>query len=523
MAHQGRVIKRTFKTPEGRFQIHSERPNACNFNKEKPTRLTLAKLNTGTFVVFNLQEYIYICSYANTDKVPQCLINFNLAPSGSVMHPTCHAHSPARDGFDLLVGLSTGDVVVASLQAQVAAPQTNTKLVSQLHFNLESSVDATRAVGVEWVPHTNGDLFVAAHMSGSVYTYSKGSVSGTGGHFSARTNGNLAPVSTLNACQKGLNAMALSPDGSRIATAGRDSVVRVHDLGTGALLTGFRTYYGNPLCCTWSPDGQYVAAGGEDDLVAVFGMEELRVVAWGEGHGSWVSAVSFDPWVVRQGEGEGEAAAAPSGSDGGDVDMEAESASEGAKPASTGTCYRLGSVGQDCQLCLWDLAVPAPRHRLAHASSAGPDLNPRALRPPARQEPARRGRDSSAVKDGSPKLLAKLSSSLHRDSSPSAHHRSDSSSSSCLPPEVVPTTPRKYMHFIQAFAAIRCATEPASDLVFSHDALFTACHGGSVKAWERLRHLPPSPPDEAQRAEPSTASAPQKIQESARRAPDVDL
>ncbi len=69
MAHQGRVIKRTFKTPEGRFQIHSERPNACNFNKEKPTRLTLAKLNTGTFVVFNLQEYIYICSYANTDKV----------------------------------------------------------------------------------------------------------------------------------------------------------------------------------------------------------------------------------------------------------------------------------------------------------------------------------------------------------------------------------------------------------------------------------------------------------------------
>lgn len=55
-------------------------------------------------------------------------------------------------------------------------------------------------------------------------------------------------------------------------------------------------YYGNPLSCTWSQDEQYIAAGGEDDLVAVFGMEEQRVVAWGEGHGSWVSAVSFDPW-----------------------------------------------------------------------------------------------------------------------------------------------------------------------------------------------------------------------------------
>ena len=57
-----------------------------------------------------------------------------------------------------------------------------------------------------------------------------------------------------------------------------------------------QTYYGNPLSCTWSHDGQYIAAGGEDDLVSVFGMEEQRVVAWGEGHGSWVFAVSFDPW-----------------------------------------------------------------------------------------------------------------------------------------------------------------------------------------------------------------------------------
>lgn len=79
----------------------------------------------------------------------------------------------------------------------------------------------------------------------------QGSVSGTGGgHFNAKTNGNLAPVATLIASPKGLNAMALSPDGSRIATAGRDGVVRVHDLGNGALLTGFRVRapYGQYAC-----------------------------------------------------------------------------------------------------------------------------------------------------------------------------------------------------------------------------------------------------------------------------------
>lgn len=165
-----------------------------------------------------------------------------------------------------------------------------------------------------------------------------------------------------------------------------------------------QTYYGNPLSCTWSHDGQYIAAGGEDDLVSVFGMEEQRIVAWGEGHGSWVSAVSFDPWcdwspfctalsnpschhsslhtqnclgfrnthtytqplrrVVRQNEGE--PAGAPSMSSSADVDM--DSASESMMPASISTSYRLGSVGQDCQLCLWDLVVPPQRHRLAQAS-----------------------------------------------------------------------------------------------------------------------------------------------------------
>ncbi len=60
------------------------------------------------------------------------------------------------------------------------------------------------------------------------------------GHYSAKNGGSAAPVSSLTACSRGLNAMALSPDGTRVATAGRDGVVRVHDLVTGALLTGFR-------------------------------------------------------------------------------------------------------------------------------------------------------------------------------------------------------------------------------------------------------------------------------------------
>uniref|UniRef100_A0A7N0VDG6 Uncharacterized protein n=1 Tax=Kalanchoe fedtschenkoi TaxID=63787 RepID=A0A7N0VDG6_KALFE len=74
-------------------------------------------------------------------------------------------------------------------------------------------------------------------------------------------------------------------------------------------------------------DGKYILAGGEDDLVLVWSMEERKVIAWGEGHNSWVSGVAFDSyWTSPNSEGTGET-----------------------------VMYRFGSVGQDTQLLLWDL------------------------------------------------------------------------------------------------------------------------------------------------------------------------
>lgn len=57
-----------------------------------------------------------------------------------------------------------------------------------------------------------------------------------------------------------------------------------------------QSYYGGVQCVAWSPDGRYLAAGGEDDLVSIYGLTEKALVAWGEGHNSWVMQVAFDPW-----------------------------------------------------------------------------------------------------------------------------------------------------------------------------------------------------------------------------------
>jgi hypothetical protein len=74
-----------------------------------------------------------------------------------------------------------------------------------------------------------------------------------------------------------------------------------------------------------------------------------QVVAFGEGHGSFVGRVAFDPWACTEGK---EAASAAAGLSGGGA-----SSAGGAGPALVERTYRLGSAGQDTALCLWDLVL----------------------------------------------------------------------------------------------------------------------------------------------------------------------
>ena len=45
-----------------------------------------------------------------------------------------------------------------------------------------------------------------------------------------------------------------------------------------------------------SMDGKYILTGGEDDLVQVWSMDDRKIVAWGEGHNSWVSCLVILSW-----------------------------------------------------------------------------------------------------------------------------------------------------------------------------------------------------------------------------------
>ncbi|XP_057984142.1 uncharacterized protein LOC131168601 [Malania oleifera] len=286
----------------------------------------------GTYIIFNVGDAIFISDLNSQDKDPIKSIHFNNS------NPVCHAFDlDAKEGHDLLIGLVSGDVYSVCLRQQLQ--DVGKKLVGAHHYNKDGSVNNSRCTSIAWVPKGDG-AFVVAHADGNFYVYEKSKDGAGDSSFPVikdQTQFSVAharysksnPFARWHICQGSINSIAFSLDGTYIATVGRDGYLRVFDYSKEQLICGSKSYYGALLCCAWSMDGKYILTGGEDDLVQVWSMEDRKVVAWGEGHNSWVSGVAFDShW------------SSPNSDDTGETVM-----------------YRFGSVGQDTQVLLWDMEM----------------------------------------------------------------------------------------------------------------------------------------------------------------------
>jgi WD40 repeat protein len=268
---------------------------------------------------------------------------------------------------------------------------------------------------VRWIPHS-GDLLLVAHASGQLYQYGRDlpgdsrtpsyQLLRSGDGFSVYTNkakGALNPMIRWSigdgAC---VHEIAFSPCGSHLATVGQDGFLRVFDYSTFELIGRFRSYFGGLLCVCWSPDGRLVATGGEDDLITVWSLDERRVLAKGRGHKSWVSIVAFDPYTCttedRTNLTDEDERLVCNGSNGNtdevplieatiekmknvvlneDDDLATseateatESSSSADRPVGSFYSYRLGSVGQDTNLCLWELSDEVLRRPVARSRTS---------------------------------------------------------------------------------------------------------------------------------------------------------
>ncbi|KAF9680286.1 hypothetical protein SADUNF_Sadunf06G0105500 [Salix dunnii] len=380
----------------------------------------------GTYLIFNVGDAIFISDLNSQDKDPIKSIHF------SNSNPVCHAFDQdAKDGHDLLIGLSSGDVYSVSLRQQLQ--DVGKKLVGAQHYNKDGSNRPSnvqllilhgRCMSIAWVPGGDG-AFGVAHADGNLYIYEK-SKDGAGdssfpvikdqSQFSvsharySKSN----PIARWHICQGSINGIAFSTDGTYLATVGRDGYLRVFDYSKELLICGGKSYYGALLCCAWSMDVKYILTGGEDDLVQVWSMEDRKVVAWGEGHNSWVSGVAFDSyWSSPNSDGTGE-----------------------------NVVYRFGSVGQDTQLLLWDLEmdeIVVPLRRC----------------PPG----------------GSP-TFSTGSQSSHWDS--------------VIPVGTLQPAPSmRDVPKLSPVVAHRAHTEPLSGLVFRQESVLTVCREGHIKIWMR--------------------------------------
>lgn len=256
-------------------------------------------------------------------------------------HALCHDLNPVTKSnthLDLILGFNTSDIIWYEPMSQKYA-----------RINKNGMINPSAIISVLWLPNKE-NLFVAAHMDGTLVVYDKEKEDAefvseeqsptdnglTNGHtngdgpaaprFRVRKsvqsrNQKTNPVAVWKVSNLKINSIAFSPDGQLLAIVGEDGTLTIVDYIEEKVLDVFRSYYGALLCVTWSPDGRYVLTGGQDDLVSIWSLVDHALVARCVGHNSWVTDVKFDPWRCDERN------------------------------------YRFGSVGEDCQLLLWDFSV----------------------------------------------------------------------------------------------------------------------------------------------------------------------
>ncbi|KAI1895570.1 hypothetical protein AGOR_G00107600 [Albula goreensis] len=371
-------IKTQFTTREGVYKLltHSEysRPNRVPFNSQgsNPVKVSFVNVNdqsgNGDRICFNVGRELYFYIYKGVRKAADLSKPIDKRIYKGTQ-PTCHDFNhltATAESVSLLVGFSAG-------QVQLIDPIK--KETSKL-FNEERLIDKSRVTCVKWVPGSES-LFLVAHSSGNMYLYNVEHTCGTTApHYQVLKQGENYAVhtckskSTRNPLLKwtvgegALNEFAFSPDGKFLACVSQDGFLRVFNFDSVELHGTMKSYFGGLLCVCWSPDGKYIVAGGEDDLVTVWSFLDCRVIARGHGHKSWVSVVAFDHYTTSVEESD------PMELSGSDEDFQdqihfdrdranstqsrlSKRNSTDSRPVSV--TYRFGSVGQDTQLCLWDL------------------------------------------------------------------------------------------------------------------------------------------------------------------------
>ncbi|WP_437281606.1 pentapeptide repeat-containing protein [Sorangium sp. So ce375] len=96
-----------------------------------------------------------------------------------------------------------------------------------------------------------------------------------------------------------INVIAWAPDGKRLVSAGRDTMVHLWDADTGNELACLEGHSQGVFAVAWRPDSKRLATAGYDGTVRLWDADTGNELACLEGHSRWFFAVAWHPDGTR--------------------------------------------------------------------------------------------------------------------------------------------------------------------------------------------------------------------------------
>ena len=161
-------------------------------------------------------------------------------------------------------------------------------------------------------------------------------------------------------------AVAYSPDGSLVASAGEDAAICVRDARTGTVRARLEGHSDAVASLAFSPDGGTLASGGYDREVRLWDVATMTPRAKLSGHGNWVLAVAYNPdGRTLASAGSDRTVRTWDAATGRPLEILAGHASAVRALAYRPDGRRLASAGADREAIIWDLATNSVAARLA--------------------------------------------------------------------------------------------------------------------------------------------------------------
>ncbi|MEK6644274.1 MAG: SRPBCC domain-containing protein [Planctomycetota bacterium] len=100
---------------------------------------------------------------------------------------------------------------------------------------------------------------------------------------------------SIDAHKDGIMSVAISPDGTLIASGGNDNLVKLWDAATGKEVATLQGHTAPIFTVTFSPDGDLIASSSQDKTVRVWVTKSGELLATYKGHKNPVPCVAFSP------------------------------------------------------------------------------------------------------------------------------------------------------------------------------------------------------------------------------------